>query len=110
MRSIDADALIDDLKHDIAMDQDSLDYEELTDSNREIIQFDKDCKQKAIDLLQNAPTIEPERKKGKWIDNETSYADGVRQTCTCSVCGQRSVRPLGRFCRWCGADMSEDNE
>lgn len=63
MRLIDADALIDDLKHDVAADQDSLDYEELTDSNREIIQFDKDCKQNAIDLLQNAPTIEPQR----WI-------------------------------------------
>lgn len=60
MRAIDADALIDDLKHDVAMDQDSLDYEELTDSNREKIQFDKDCKQNAIDLLRNAPTIEPE--------------------------------------------------
>ena len=85
MRAIDADALIDDLKHDVAVDQDSLDYEELTDSNRENIQFDKDCKQNAIDLLQHAPTIEPrcetceafnktrllipqpERKKGKWI-------------------------------------------
>ena len=60
MRLIDADALIDDLKHDVAVDQDSLDYEELTDSNRENIQFDKDCKQNAIDLLQHAPTIEPE--------------------------------------------------
>ena len=60
MRLIDADALIDDLKHDVAMDQDSLDYEELTDLNREKIQFDKDCKQNAIDLLQHAPTIEPE--------------------------------------------------
>ena len=64
MRLIDADALIDDLKHDVAVDQDSLDYEELTDSNRENIQFDKDCKQNAIDLLQHAPTIEP---KQRWV-------------------------------------------
>ena len=64
MRCIDADALTDDLKHDVAMDQDSLDYEELTDLNREKIQFDKDCKQNAIDLLQHAPTIEPEPQ---WI-------------------------------------------
>lgn len=60
-------------------------------------------------MVKDMPTIE-ERKKGKWIDNETSYADGVRQTCTCSICGQRSVRPLGRFCRWCGADMREGQE
>ena len=60
--------------------------------------------------LEKLPDVQPERKKGKWIDNETSYADGVRQTCTCSICGQRSVRPLGRFCRWCGADMGEDGD
>ena len=67
----------------------------------------------AIDVAIKAleqPTVEPERKRGKWIDNETSYADGVRQTCTCSICGQRSVRPLGRFCRWCGADMRGEND
>ncbi len=81
MRLIDADALIDDLKHDVAIDQDSLDYEELTDSNRENIQFDKDCKQNAIDLLKNAPTIEPERKKGKWV-----YLNGL-DAFECSVCG-----------------------
>lgn len=52
--------------------------------------------------------VQPE--KGKWLDNETSYADGVRQTCTCSVCGLRSVRPLGNFCRWCGADMRGEQE
>ena len=45
------------------------------------------------------------RMKGEWIDNETSYADGVRQSCNCSMCGKRSIRPLGDFCRWCGADM-----
>lgn len=46
-----------------------------------------------------------ERKTGRWIDNETSYADDARQTCTCSVCGWRSHRPFGRFYRWCGARM-----
>lgn len=49
-----------------------------------------------------------ERETGRWIDNETSYADDARQTCTCSVCGRRSHRPLGRFCRWCGARMEAD--
>jgi hypothetical protein len=82
MRAIDADALIDDLKHDVDADQDSLDYEELTDSNREKIQFDKDCKQNAIDLLQNAPTIEPERKTGKWIVVDDGCISGK-----CSECG-----------------------
>ena len=64
----------------------------------------------ALAIVSNLPSAQSQRKKGKWIDNETSYADGVRQTCTCSICGQRSVRPLGRFCRWCGADMREEDE
>lgn len=113
MRLIDADALIDDLKHDVAVDQDSLDYEELTDSNRENIQFDKDCKQNAIDLLQNAPTIEPERKKGKWIpDNNSVY----EMRFVCSECKESQVvptigftkyKPIWDFCPNCGADMTE---
>lgn len=103
MRLIDADALIDDLKHDVAADQDSLDYEELTDSNREIIQFDKDCKQNAIDLLQNAPTIEPQRKTGRWTDNNA-----------CPFCGfqpwyERDIHTLS-YCPNCGADMRKDGD
>lgn len=50
-------------------------------------------------------TIFRQRRKGHWVDNETSYADGVVQTCDCSECGRRSTRPLGDFCRWCSAFM-----
>ena len=51
-------------------------------------------------------------RHGRWIENETSYADSpIRQTCNCSVCGLASTRPLGDWCRWCGAKMDEvDNE
>ena len=104
MRCIDADALTDDLKHDVAMDQDSLDYEELTDLNREKIQFDKDCKQNAIDLLQHAPTIEPERKKGMWIDTGSGQE--------CSECHeiQYGYDNFRYFCAFCGADMTGGKE
>ena len=128
MRAIDADALIDDLKHDVAVDQDSLDYEELTDSNRENIQFDKDCKQNTIDLLQHAPTIEPrcetceafnktrllipqpERKKGKWIPQNLNKSGGMISTAVyyypkCSVCGANAN--YTNFCPNCGAEMTE---
>ena len=99
MRLIDADALIDDLEHDVAMDQDTLDFEELTEINRANIQFDKDCKQNAIDLLKNAPTIEPERKKGKWkLDRDTE------RDWYCSECGYIGNRWFP-FCPNCGADM-----
>ena len=135
MRLIDADALIDDLKHDVAVDQDSLDYEELTDSNRENIQFDKDCKQNAIDLLQHAPTIEPrcetceafnktrlliqqpQRKKGKWIYLDKDKRFFHPHIVKCSVCnntldmyGVNAGRGDANFCPNCGASMSEGEE
>lgn len=56
-RLIDADELIEDLKHDVAIDQDSLDYEELTEIRRSLIQDDKDIKQNAIDLLEHTSCV-----------------------------------------------------
>ena len=89
----------------------SLDYEELTDLNREKIQFDKDCKQNAIDLLQHAPTIEPQRKKGKWIP-VTNGRGGFE----CDQCHnyapsyQDGVEWLSGFCPNCGADMRGEHD
>ena len=57
-RLIDVDALISDLEYDIKMDQDSLDYEDLSDVNRKLIQNDKDCKQNAVYILKNTPTVD----------------------------------------------------
>lgn len=112
MRLIDADRLIDDLKHDVAIDQDSLDYEELTDSNREKIQFDKDCKQNAIDLLQNAPTIEPERKKGKWLHKSKQLAAlNTAWWYECLICGYHAFNGMRTdFCPNCGADMRGEQD
>ena len=59
--------------------------------------------ERAKDIIKAIPTAEP--KVGEWLENETSYVDNVRQTCDCSVCGRRSPRPLGDYCRWCGAKM-----
>ena len=104
MRQIDADALIADLEHDVAIDEDMLDCEELTEDRREIIQFDKDCKQNAIDLLNHAPTIEP-RKRGKWVNTGSGQE--------CSVCYeiQYGYDNHRYFCPNCGADMrGERNE
>lgn len=60
MRLIDADALIADLEHDVELDARALDCLD-NESRRDIIQFDKDCKQNAIDLLRKAPTAQQEQ-------------------------------------------------
>ena len=57
-RLIDVDELIEDLKHDVAIDQDFLDYYgELTEISRRLIQDDKDIKQNTIDLLEHTRGI-----------------------------------------------------
>ena len=56
--------------------------------------------------LEQFPSAQPERKKGKWIGMSTG---------TCSVCGHYGCAPDiwdgcedGEFCPNCGADLSED--
>jgi hypothetical protein len=65
----------------------------------------------AIKALEQ-PTVEPERKKGKWID-EGFYADGHgAHAFRCSECGGHIIEyDADPFCKWCGADMrgEEDN-
>ena len=56
-RLIDADEIVKDLWNDVAVDQDMLDYEELTDVTRETTQVDKDCKQNAAEIIENLPTV-----------------------------------------------------
>lgn len=60
--------------------------------------------------IENAPTIEPERKKGKWIfvtvfpkNDYHEFADGYYK---CSICGHTHacVYPLN-YCEVCGAEM-----
>ena len=63
---------------------------------------------KRLMLIDVAPTIEPERKKGRWIDNST----------TCSECGWQMIDDVIQtpnmvgcnFCPNCGADMREEAE
>ena len=59
----------------------------------------------AMNAINDMPTIEPERKKGKWIlDN--SRLRGNRYTCDqCGYETDSSWNPPGNFCPNCGADM-----
>lgn len=56
-RLIDADEIVKDLRHDVTVDQDMLDYEELTDIIRETTQADKDIKQNASEIIESTPTV-----------------------------------------------------
>lgn len=71
MRLIDADTLIEDLEYDIELDTRALDDTDLLlGIDRENAQFDKDCKQNAIDMLKKAPTVDaiPIDWIEKWLE------------------------------------------
>lgn len=67
----------------------------------------------AEELVLNAPTIEPQCKKGTWIPQNLNKSDGMISTAVyyypkCSVCGANAN--YTNFCPNCGADMREDGE
>lgn len=77
MRLIDADALIKDLEYDVELDARALDDTDLLlGKNREIVQFDKDCKQNAIDMLKKAPTVDAVPAEWIEVDIEASAFSG----------------------------------
>lgn len=65
-------------------------------------------------IIANAPTIEPERKKGKWIERNPQNSDKCRLI-ECDQCGFSHIVGFNvpyehwienrNFCERCGADM-----
>ena len=70
----------------------------------------KEC----ADMVDEQPTIEPARKKGRWI--KKTIKKKIENDYSCSECGRHvsvmrgyDVRLVYPFCH-CGADMTEDSE
>ena len=69
---------------------------------------------KRLMLIDVAPTIDPERKKGRWI--KKTIKKKIENDYSCSECGRHvsvmrgyDVRLVYPFCH-CGADMTEDSK
>ena len=63
-----------------------------------------------IDWINEAPTIDPERKKGKWVGYD---GDWLKTMCKCSECGAMidiNEKYRNFFCYHCGAKMEESEE
>ena len=56
-----------------------------------------------IEMIQDAPTIEPERKTGRWINIRH---DNIAECSRCGITG----RAWMNFCFDCGADMREETK
>lgn len=92
-RLIDVDALIDDCKKYLNSLNPSRDGKECTRIHW------------LIGVLSNAPTIEPERKKGEWKHISDGYVDIYE----CDQCGKREDYERN-YCPDCGAYMKKENK
>lgn len=69
-----------------------------------------DCKDAATSVLEELPSVQPARKKGKWIKDEEKSADHVEPIFICSSCHNYEAWGLTectRYCPNCGARMEE---
>ena len=63
---------------------------------------------RVIEHLEQMPSAQPERKKGKWLECESYYYELHFK---CSVCGKneamptRMYKPIWEYCPNCGAKM-----
>ena len=67
----------------------------------------KDFVRKLMDYVADAPTVEPERKKGTWVQISPA------KIYECSDCGQTVMTDdidCYKFCHGCGADMRGEEE
>ena len=60
------------------------------------------------DMIENAPTIEPQRKKGHWILVKGSNGKDYHK---CSKClHTQEITGVKNYCAVCGAEMREQDE
>ena len=122
MRLIDADALYEQLKQDEEMarnrvldTESSLPYPNNLNPSytRYVAQMDERTRLKH--MVADAPTIEPERKKGKWVDGWRCKHDGTRYWYRqCDQCLHErddcDTEKDTNYCPNCGADMRGEQE
>ena len=71
-----------------------------------------------ISILEEMPSAQPERKKGKWIEYEQEFmleghTETVQKTVReCSICTAKIAGMVGimNFCPHCGAEMEIDEQ
>ena len=51
---------------------------------------------------------EQEAESGEWITIWREDDPDTSSHARCSVCNRISERPLGGYCKWCGAKMSQE--
>ncbi len=106
MRAIDADAFAEFLKDEVKrqkFENTKIDGLSVADVIEAVI---SELEGTSLDGFKNAPTIEPERKKGRWIHHEHGLFVGVK----CSECGELNEL-YTKYCPNCGSyNRGEEDE
>ena len=56
-----------------------------------------------LEMLDDLPSAQPDRKKGRWID-DGFQEEWWGEQFTCSICGETMIG-MSKYCPECGADM-----
>lgn len=87
MRLIDADALMKELDREVELADDWKTAHEI------------------VNVVKYFPTIEPQRMRGRWIEDgyndEKAVCDQCGEPCATYIMGE----PRDKYCKWCGAEM-----
>lgn len=60
----------------------------------------------SVDTVDEQPTVQPQMKKGRWIEIEIDAGEFIYK---CTKCGMRVINPY-KYCPICGAEMSGGGE
>ena len=111
MRAIDADALVEILTTAIRNMQGVAKFIGAEDDPE--IKMEIKAYTDILEGVKEQPTIEPERKTGRWIPQDFNQSDGTKSTLVyyypkCSICG--CCANYTNFCPNCGAYMKGEGE
>lgn len=72
---------------------------------RRTVRISKDEMELQIRKPTDFPTIEPQRMRGRWIEDgyndEKAVCDQCGEPCATYIMGE----PRDKYCKWCGAEM-----
>jgi len=64
----------------------------------------------AIEALRKLPSVEPERKKGKWIEGKKTPGYTKWNCSECGLLVRNTQKPWYEYCPKCGAPMEVSND
>jgi rubrerythrin len=102
---ISRQAAIDEIEYELEMINSALDSITLDFNVRERLRQRRGEAREMLNSIQQLPSVQPERKKGKWIiPSRNPEIVNKELFCDCSFCGFTTMDETN-FCPHCGAEM-----